>query len=124
MLYPSLCLVSPAMTEKFWPAIARMVPPLSEYGLKRRSVAIEITTRNGKLQVAGPRWFSLRLGNRDFPPCTLPALNTRNARLGSRGEETGLEAHRSSCGTGLDQVGRTDQPIDSRSFVLPSEMEL
>jgi hypothetical protein len=30
MLYPSDCLVSPAITEKSLPAMARMVPPLSE----------------------------------------------------------------------------------------------
>jgi hypothetical protein len=36
MLKPSLCRVSPAMTEKSWPAIARMVPPFSVYGLKDR----------------------------------------------------------------------------------------
>lgn len=30
MLYPSLCLVSPAMTVKSAPAMARIVPPLSE----------------------------------------------------------------------------------------------
>ena len=35
ILYPSDCLVSPAMTVKSAPAIARMVPPLSEYGLNR-----------------------------------------------------------------------------------------
>ena len=46
MLYPSLCLVSPAMTEKSSPAMARIVPPFSEYGLNRRSVAIELSTRN------------------------------------------------------------------------------
>lgn len=34
MLYPSLCLVSPAMTEKSAPAMARMVPPLDVYGSK------------------------------------------------------------------------------------------
>ena len=33
MLYPSDCLVSPATTEKSAPAMARMVPPFSEYGL-------------------------------------------------------------------------------------------
>ena len=36
MLYPSLCLVSPAMTEKSAPAMARIVPPFSEYGLNCR----------------------------------------------------------------------------------------
>jgi len=34
MLYPSLCLVSPAMTLKSAPAIAKIVPPFSVYGLK------------------------------------------------------------------------------------------
>jgi len=37
ILYPSLCLVSPAMTVKSRPAMARIVPPFSVYGLNLRS---------------------------------------------------------------------------------------
>lgn len=35
MEYPAVCLVSPAITEKSAPAIARIEPPLSVYGLNR-----------------------------------------------------------------------------------------
>jgi hypothetical protein len=66
------------MTEKSSPAIARMVPPFSEYGLKRRSVAIEISTRNGKGMKLVQVRLSLRLGNRDG--ALPPLLNTCNGR--------------------------------------------
>ena len=55
MLYPSLCLVSPAMTVKSAPAIARIVPPLSEYGLNARwvvSMSVSGTNRD-----IGPRHY-------------------------------------------------------------------
>ena len=44
MLYPSDCLVSPAMTLKSAPAIANIVPPFSVYGLKALCVGWEVET--------------------------------------------------------------------------------
>ena len=44
MLYPSLCLVSPAITVKSAPAMARIVPPFSVYGLKACWIGCVIET--------------------------------------------------------------------------------
>lgn len=49
ILYPSLCLVSPAMTEKSAPAIAKMVPPFSVYGLNCRCWGRAIEMISGML---------------------------------------------------------------------------
>lgn len=49
ILYPSLCLVSPAMTLKSAPAMANIVPPFSEYGLNWRCCGCPIETISGML---------------------------------------------------------------------------
>ena len=67
-----------------------------------------------KLQVAGPRWFSVRLGNRDLPDCfelaILLALNTRNGL----GLGWGLEADRLVVGSGWTGL----EALINRSFDL------
>jgi hypothetical protein len=40
MLYPWLCLVSPEITEKSFPAIDKIVPPFDSYGSNRLSRVI------------------------------------------------------------------------------------